>query len=211
MLAENPVTGETLFFVDKCLPFGASISCSHFQAFSDSTAYLMKIRTGKQTINYLDDYLFTALLKWMCDFQVQVFLDLCNEVNFPASLDKTFWSTTCLTFLGLLFNTIRQIVAIPDDKVLKGKVLTKEILDKKKVTIHKLQSWCGFLNFLDRSMVPGCAFPWRLYAAYSLENTKLKPHHHIVVNQEVKLDLNIWLTFLNHPLFSQDLFLILSR
>ena len=50
----------------------------------------MKIRTGKQTINYLDDYLFMALLKWMCDFQVQVFLDLCNEVNFPVSLDKTF-------------------------------------------------------------------------------------------------------------------------
>ena len=31
MKAVNPITGETVFFVDKCLPFEASISCAHFQ------------------------------------------------------------------------------------------------------------------------------------------------------------------------------------
>ena len=31
MMAENPITGKIVFFVNKCLPFGASISCSHFQ------------------------------------------------------------------------------------------------------------------------------------------------------------------------------------
>ena len=199
MMAVNPVTGETVFFVDKCLPFGASISCSHFQAFSDSVAFLMKHRTGKQTINYLDDYLFAALLKTMCDFQVQTFIALCTEINFPVSLDKTFWGTTCLTFLGLLIDTLRQIVAIPDDKLLKGKVLIMEILRKKKVTIHKLQSLCGLLNFLGRSVVPGRAFTRRLYVAYSLDNCSLKAHHHVKVVQEVKLDLEMWLTFLNHP------------
>ena len=29
--AKEPISNETYFFVDKSLPFGASISCSHFQ------------------------------------------------------------------------------------------------------------------------------------------------------------------------------------
>ena len=29
--AEDPNTGKVMYFIDKCLPFGASISCAHFQ------------------------------------------------------------------------------------------------------------------------------------------------------------------------------------
>ena len=41
MKARSPLDGKTYFFLDKCLAFGASISCSHFQRFSNSIAYLM--------------------------------------------------------------------------------------------------------------------------------------------------------------------------
>ena len=34
--ATHPITQKVYYFVDKCLPFGASISCAIFQAFSDS-------------------------------------------------------------------------------------------------------------------------------------------------------------------------------
>ena len=33
MMAESPIDGKIYYFVDKCLPFGASISCAHFQNF----------------------------------------------------------------------------------------------------------------------------------------------------------------------------------
>ena len=36
MKARHPVTKEWFFFIDKCLPFGASISCAHFQRFSNA-------------------------------------------------------------------------------------------------------------------------------------------------------------------------------
>ena len=32
--AQHPTTGEWFYFIDKCLLFGASISCAHFQRFS---------------------------------------------------------------------------------------------------------------------------------------------------------------------------------
>ena len=134
----------------------------------------------------------------ICNAQVQSFLDLCERINFPVSLDKTFWGTTRLTFLGLLIDTIAQMLAIPEDKILKGKVLIDEIIHKKKVTVHKLQSLCGFLNFLGRSVVPGRTFTRRIYAAYSLKNCVLKSHHHVRVTAEVRLDLQMWLKFLQH-------------
>ena len=39
MMAENPETGKIQFFIDKCLPFGASISCAIFQDFSDGLKF----------------------------------------------------------------------------------------------------------------------------------------------------------------------------
>ena len=46
-------------------------------------------------------------------------------------------------------------------------------------------------------MIPGCAFTRRLYAYTANDN--LKPHHHIRVNAEMRDDLTMWLTFLQHP------------
>ena len=36
MKAKHPWTQELFYFIDKCLPFGSSISCAHFQRFSDA-------------------------------------------------------------------------------------------------------------------------------------------------------------------------------
>ena len=60
--AVHSVTGKTYFFVDKCLPFGSSISCKIFQDFSDSVAHIVRSKTHKPLVNYLDDYLFAAFL-----------------------------------------------------------------------------------------------------------------------------------------------------
>ena len=80
---------------------------------------------------------------------------------------------------------------------MKAKVLIGDILNKK-VTVHKLQRICGFLNFLGRSVVLGHAFTRRLYSAYA-GNTNLKAHHHINISREMRLDLTMWKIFINHP------------
>ena len=94
MKAEDPEDGQTYYFIDKCMPFGASISCSHFQRFSDALAHITKFKTGKSTVNYLDDFFFTALLRLLCNKQINIFTSLCDLIRFPWSLDKTHWATT---------------------------------------------------------------------------------------------------------------------
>ena len=194
--AESPIDGKTYYFVDKCLPFGAAISCLHFQRFSDAVAHLLRHRTGYKAPNYLDDFLFVAALKLACDTLVRQFLHICGAINFPVSLEKTFWGCSALTFLGLLIDAELQIVAILVDKIERAQDMIQDILGSKNTTVKKIQKLCGFLNFLCRCIVPGRAFTRRLYVQFS---PKMAPHHHIRVNREFRQDLVVWQTFLCNP------------
>ena len=73
MKLENPETKEILYFIDKCLPFGSSISCAIFQKISDAISHIVHHKSGKININYLDDYLFVSWLKQECNDQVHIF------------------------------------------------------------------------------------------------------------------------------------------
>ena len=136
------------------------ISCVIFQAVLDAIAFIIRVKSGKNLINYLDDYLFVALLRMVCNNQIQLFLDVCATINFPVSLEKTFWADTTMIFLGMLINSIDQMVSIPISKIEKAKTLIHTMLGKssKKTTLKDLQKLCGFLNFLCRAVVPGRAF-----------------------------------------------------
>ena len=199
MKAKNPEDNKWYYFVDKCLPFGASISCSHFQRFSNAVAHIVKKRTNKDNVNYLDDFLFIALLKLVCNNQLKEFLQICKTINFPVSMEKTFWASQTIIFLGILIDCHNQIISIPMEKIIKGRNLINKILNRKpkKTTPKEMQEVTGFLNFLGKCIVPGRAFTRRLYAC--AETTKIKPHHHMPVNREMKLDLEVWLKFLDKP------------
>ena len=202
MKARNPEDNKIYYFVDKCLPFGASISCAHFQAVSDAIAHIVqwRVNRGKKIVNYLDDFLFLALLKWLCNYQIKIFLEVCKAINFPVNMDKTHWGTTKLVFLGLLINSEAQMVFLPMEKIIKGRDIISQVLNRKsrKITIKQLQQICGFLNFLGRAIIPGRAFTRRLYSYTSMKGDKLKPHHHVKITQEMKLDFEMWNIFIHH-------------
>ena len=196
--AKHPITGVTYFFVDKCLPFGASISCAIFQDFSDSVAHLVTYRTGEPLINYLDDFFFAALLQLLCNTQVYTFLEVCRLINFPVSIEKTYWGTVITVFLRLLIDTEHQVVRIPKEKIDKVQEQIRFFLNmaNKKTTVHRLQKLKGFLNFLCHCVIPGRAFTRRLYQHVS---SKMLPHHHVHITSEMRDDLRVWDTFLSHP------------
>ena len=196
--AQSPLDGKVYYFVKKALSFGASISCSHFQCVSNCLMHITRTFTRKSPINFLDDFFFTVLLKNFCDQQVRTFLDICETLGFPVSMEKTCWGSMVLIFLGLMINTKHQYVGIPIDEIQRAKELIEGILTNrsKKVTVHNLQRVVGFLNFLCRAVVPGRTFLRRLYFHFS---SNLAPHHQIRVNRDIRLDLEMWLRFLNEP------------
>ena len=93
MKARDPRTGVWVFLIDKCLLFGASISCAHFQRFSNALKAIVEGILGqlRKTLitNYLDDFLFIYISIQGCNAIVIIFLNVCERIRFPVALDKT--------------------------------------------------------------------------------------------------------------------------
>ena len=215
MKAQDPTTGKWFYFIDKCLPFGASISCSHFQRFSNALCHLMEYRAGipGQVTNYLDNFLFLALSILRCNYLIRTFLTICENFGILVSMEKTKWAEESVVFLGILLNGRYYYLAVPLDKREKTIKILQAMIHKKKVTIKELQSLCGYLNFLGKAIFPGRTFTRRMYAKYSKvlnidesstsmnsREYKLKQFHHVRLDAEFKADCITWLNFLQGDL-----------
>ena len=215
MAAVNPKTNKWMYFVDKCLPFGASISCAIFQRFSDAIKHIVQYRTNRRSLsNYLDNFLFIAYTRNLCNQMIQKFLIVCEEIGVPITMDKTEWASVRIVFLGILLDGEKMILAIPEQKRIRAIKLLKKFMDKKKSTVKELQSLCGYLNFLNQAIHPGRVFMRQMYAKYTplwadkfnrTDNGKkvLKPFHHVKLDKEFKADCQVWLNFLTHEHLSK--------
>ena len=130
----------------------------------------------------------------------QPILELCAEINVPIADEKTEWASTCIIFLGILLDGEHFVLAIPVEKQRRALNLLQEVLSKKKVTVKQLQVLTGYLNFLTKAIIPGRTFTRRICSKFTtLQNhngRKLKQHHHINIDQELRFDCEIWRTFL---------------
>ena len=207
MKAQDPLTGEWKYFIDKCLPFGSSISCSHFQRFSNALQHLIEWGAQAQgrVMNYLDDFLFIALSLLGCNYLINEFLKLCEDLNVPVLMEKTEWASEFTIFLGILLDRWSMTLGVPLDKRERAIKLLQTMIDKKKAKVRELQSLCGYLNFICKAIFPGRTFLRRMYAKYSgvidfkaawgekseilarinadqpscTQGRKLKQHHHV--------------------------------
>lgn len=195
MKAKHPVSKKYFYFVDMCLPFGASISCSYFSRVSKSIAHIYRHLSKHDLVFYLDDFLFGGSTKVECDKQVQFFLDLCQDINFPVSVDKTVYGSQEIVFLGILINTLTRTISIPNEKRDRALQEVDTMIRSKKVKVLQVQQLTGLLNFICRAIFPGRAFTRRFYAKIAGNN--LKQHFHIRVDNEMRADLLVWKTFLN--------------
>ena len=195
--AVDPSDGKTKYFIDKCLPFRSSISCSHYQRFSNSLRHSVQYRSGRKSItNYLDDFLFVAYLKHLCNQMIKHFIQLCEELRLPVAHEKTEYASTLVVFLGILLDGKRLLLSIPLEKQEKALKLLNDLTGKKKITVKQLQVLTGYLNFLTKAIVPGRTFTRRIYSKYSGRNVQLKQHHHVAINSEFHFDCEIWRYFL---------------
>ena len=205
LMAQDPKDGKWKIFVDKCLPFGASISCSHYQRFSNALRHITQFKPGqkKAITNYLDDFLFVAIDRWICNQLMQQFIDLCTELKIPIAHDKTEWASTLVIFLGILLDGERLLLMVPLEKQSKALKLLQNLENQKKITIKELQVLSGYLNFLSKVIQPGRTFTRRIYAKFSLlqfmkSGKALKPHHHVRIDDELRFDCGVWKVFLEN-------------
>ena len=203
MKAKCPKSGEFMYFVEKNLPFGASISCARFQLFSDSLRHITEFVLNKKfsVTNYLDDYFFVHTDEMVCNQMVRTFLRICEFIGCPVSLEKTEWVAEKMVFLGILLDGKNHRLCLPEDKKQKAVQLLNWEISKKKVTIKFIQRLTGVLNFLSKAIVPGRTFIRGMYSKIHTTNgqgEELKQYHHISLDREFINDCLIWKKFLEN-------------
>ena len=145
-------------------------------------------------VHVLDDFLIIAPSCQEAWNQLQTFLKFCEECGIPIGLEKPEGPYQTMTCLGVTLDVCQSFSMLPQDKLLKCRILLQEALARKSMTLRDFQSLLGHLNFACKVVVPGRAFIRRLYA---LTHKARKSYHHLKMTKEVKADLRTWLNFLS--------------
>ena len=187
---------QEFYFVDKCLPFGCSISCSLFEKLSTFMEWELKHRTGTENVvHYLDDFLVAGKADTdECSQLMDSYRYMCKEFGVPLAEEKTIGPSTLLTFLGLDIDTVNMLVRVPTEKLQKLQNALIALFKKKKTTLKELQEVTGLMSFCSKAIPSARAFIRRFYD--SMTNIK-ETYHRIRVSNEMKEDIKVWLTFLH--------------
>ena len=160
---------------------GCSSSCAIFAAFSTALEWLAMHRFGASCVlHILDDLLFIADSKEKCQSDLANFLTLCEYLGVSIAQEKTVGPKNRL----------------PNDKLQKCCVLLYTFSRRRKISLKKLQSLLGLLNFTCAVVVPGRAFLRRMIDLTTTRGVK-RPQHHIRLTKEAKHDIKVWLNFLD--------------
>ena len=178
----------------------------HLLEFKTGTKWEPGRISGKKgaATNYLDDFLFLAWTRWFCNNMIQSFLDLCSILGIPVALEKMEWAGTLIVFLGILLDGESRMLLTPLEKQEKALQLLNDLTEKKRTQIKEIQTLTGYLNFLTKAIFAGCTFTRRMYAKYAnlqdaKSGNKLKPHYHIRVDGEFRLDCELLEDLPNSP------------
>ena len=145
--------------------------------------------------HYLDDFLFLAGPNSdECMVDLSVFREVCASLGVPLAPDKTQGPALVLEFLGIIFDTSRMVLRLPDHKRHELQELIEDMIERKSATKRELQSLAGKLQHATKVIRPGRCFTRMLYKLSALRE---KPHDRIQVRQMVnKEDLAWWSAFI---------------
>jgi len=190
-------TFDGYYFYDMCMPFGCRSSCAIFERFAKFLNWCVSndCLEGSGVDHYLDDFiLYGKPQTSLCQDLLNRFTVLCQHLGIPLATDKTEGPTTVIKFLGLLIDTVRMQVRVPQEKITKTQVLLDNLISYRKVSLRCMQSIIGSLNFLCRAIRPGRVFIQRMVA---LTRGVRKPYYKLRITKGVKLDAIMWKHFLS--------------
>lgn len=184
--------GDT--FVDRCLPFGLRSAPKIFSAVADALSWSFRCAGIFGQIHYLDDFLlFGRPDSEEAQFALQTALEVCDGLHVPVATHKTEGPGTCVTFLGILVDTLRAELRLPQDKLERLQALVTAWVHKKACTRAELESFIGNLSHAATVVRQGRTF---LHGLFQLLSVARSPHHHVRLPIGARADILWWRCFL---------------
>ena len=135
---------EDQHYLDICIPFGLRHGASACQRTTEAISAIAKEEAGADTAPYIDDTIGAALPQdaWP---HYQHLLDLMSQLGLDAAQDKCEGPTTLITWIGVLFDTLRLTMAIDPTKVEEARLFCLELLSISSIPVRNFQKFLGKL------------------------------------------------------------------
>ena len=135
--------------------------------------------------NYIDD--FMSIDSWTCAWKsFNVMSALLRDLGVREAAEKSVQPSHIIELLGILFDLLRLIICLPEEKVRDIKRNLQKWETRTYMTKKQLQSIAGKLQFAACCIRPGRVFISRLYDTIAT----LNEHKHYPVFEQVRKDLN---------------------
>ena len=179
--------GDT--FVDKALPFGLRSAPIIFTAVADGLAWAFQQEGIINVIHYLDDFLLWARAGEDLSTPLQLAIALCDQLGLPTAPEKVEGPSSVLTFLGIVIDTNRQELRLPQAKLYKLRQRLDWFSGRRNATRHQLESLVGLLNHAASVIPPG-----RLFTNHLLDVLKIRrePHQRVRLTSGCRADISWW-------------------
>ncbi|CAC5376459.1 unnamed protein product [Mytilus coruscus] len=169
-------------------------SAAHIcQRVTNAVAFMFR-QMGFDIVNYLDDFAGVESVDRADKAYIELkrLLDSCG---LEESFHKSVSPSTRMEFLGIICDTSKLLLQIPDDKLKDIQEILHFWTNKRSAKLRDIQSLVGKLNFMASCVRPGRVFMSRLLnwlrSAYDQTG-------YIVVPSYVQKDIFWWVNFLPH-------------
>lgn len=164
-----------------------------FNRLSEAVRVIMADKGYEAIISYLDDFLLITKTYDECICTLNVLLRLLRQLGFHINYNKMEGPSQCLTFLGVVFNSVSMTLSIPEDKMKECFGIMQSVIVRRKVNKRDIQSLVGKLNWLSQIIYGGRNHLRRLIDKC---NRLRKPWHRTIVTQDMKKDIMWWIDFM---------------
>ena len=169
-------------YIDIRLPFGLS--------------WFLESKGVSPILHYLDSFLTMGpSSSTTCQENLNIINEVCSYLGVPLALEKLEGPTQSLTFLGIVLDTSRMEMRLPEDKLSRIHAQLTIWLGKKKATKREILSLVGLLQRATKVVRSGRTFVSRMYSTAS----KLKElYYYTRLNKDFRSDLHWCHVFVGH-------------
>ena len=147
-------------FLDTCVPFGSRHGTQIFQRVSDAVRYVVR-RHGYKIMNYVDDFFGVGTPRHARD-AFDCLYTVLNALGLSISKKKLVRPGTQAICLGVLIDSEKGTISIPEEKMRQIIDLVNSWGVKKSCTKRQLQSLLGHLLYLHKCVKPARYFVNRM-------------------------------------------------
>jgi hypothetical protein len=187
---------EGSLYVDTVLPFGLRSAPKIFSSIADTIEWIALQEGVSVLIHYLDDFLtMGGKSSPECSHNLDLLIQLCNRLGIPLKWQKLEGPATMLTFLGIVLDTHRMEMRLPEGRLEELKQLITKWMDRKAGKKRDVLSVIGKLAHAAKIIVPGRIFLRRMI---DVAHKAKQLDHWIHLTAEFKSDLAWWHCFIDY-------------